>query len=233
MATFPTSPRSALIAWAQAHVPVWTDQDVNIGLTEAQAQAYAAAVTAAANAFTAQEAAKNAAKAATLTANEQFSTLRRLTSAAVRDIKTFAEDNNNPNVYVLAQIPPPAQPSPAPPPAKPSDLTVELDPSSGAITLRWKANNPRGASGTSYIIRRRLPADPQGQFDFIGVSGSKKFVDATFIAGPDAVQYTVQGQRADSAGPVSDIFTVSFGRSGQAKVTSSAANANASPRLAA
>ncbi len=37
-------------------------------------------------------------------------------------------------------------------------------------------------------------------------------MDDTLIAGPDSVQYTVQGQRADSSGPLSPIFTVNFGQ---------------------
>jgi hypothetical protein len=44
------------------------------------------------------------------------------------------------------------------------------------------------------------------------VSGKKEFIDDTLIAGPDSVQYTVQGQRADSSGPLSPIFVVNFGR---------------------
>jgi hypothetical protein len=81
---------------------------------------------------------------------------------------------------------------------------------SGNLTLRWTAANPAGTSGTSYIIRRRLPSE--SEFSFIGVSGRKEFVDDSLIAGPDSVLYTVQGQRADSSGPLSPIFTVNFGR---------------------
>jgi hypothetical protein len=43
-------------------------------------------------------------------------------------------------------------------------------------------------------------------------AGLKRGVDQTLVAGSDSVQYTVQGQRADSSGPVSPIFTVNFGR---------------------
>jgi hypothetical protein len=75
---------------------------------------------------------------------------------------------------------------------------------------RWKASNPAGTSGTAYIIRHKLPEE--SAFSFIGVSGKKEFIDDTLIAGPDSVQYTVQGQRADSSGPVSPIFTVMFGQ---------------------
>ena len=51
-------------------------------------------------------------------------------------------------------------------------------------------------------MRQRSPRRP----------GGESRVDDTLIAGPDSVQYTVQGQRADSSGPVSEIFTVNFGQ---------------------
>jgi hypothetical protein len=52
-------------------------------------------------------------------------------------------------------------------------------------------------------------------------------VDNTFIAGPDSVQYTVQGQRADAAGPESQIFTVRFGRNGPGVTIQSATTSGA------
>ena len=129
----------------------------------------------------------------------------------MRSIRAFAEQQANPNaVYNLAQIPPSSEPTTAPPPAQPTDLTVTLEASSGDLMLSWKASNPTGTSGTSYIIRRKLPGE--SAFSFIGVSGKKKFVDTTLVAGPDSVQYTVQGQRADSTGPVSPVFMVTFGQ---------------------
>ncbi|GMU84513.1 MAG: hypothetical protein AMXMBFR47_43820 [Planctomycetota bacterium] len=98
-------------------------------------------------------------------------------------------------------------------------MTVTLDASGGNITLRWKAANPTGTSGTSYIIRRRLPGE--SEFSFIGVFGKKEFIDDSLIAGPDSVQYTVQGQRADSSGPLSPIFTVNFGQAPGGGLTAS------------
>lgn len=44
------------------------------------------------------------------------------------------------------------------------------------------------------------------------MAGKKELTDDTLIAGPDSVQYTVQGQRAGSSGPLSPIFTVNFGQ---------------------
>jgi hypothetical protein len=130
---------------------------------------------------------------------------------AVRSIRAFAGTSAEPaGVYSLAQVPPPASPSPVPPPARPSGLTVRLDAAAGSLTLRWKATNPANARGTTYIIRRKLPGETQ--FAFIGVAGKKCFVDETLPAGRDSVQYTVQGQRANLSSPVSPIFTVNFGK---------------------
>ena len=52
------------------------------------------------------------------------------------------------------------------------------------------------------------------EFTFVGVTGTKKFTDKTFFAGPDFVEYTVQGQRSDQSGPVSEVFVVNFGQAG-------------------
>ena len=208
MATFPTAPRSALVEWCQAHEAVFQTHATEIGLTEPQVAAFKAAREAASAALLAQEQAKQARKVATQAADTACTTLRSSAGDTVRLIRAFAESAPDPaKVYGLAQIPPPAQPSPAPPPAKPTDLTVDLDPSGGALTLRWKAANPRGTSGTSYLVRRRLPGE--SQFAFIGVSGKKMIVDTTLPPGQDSVQYTVQ-PRADVSGPLSLIFTVTW-----------------------
>jgi hypothetical protein len=152
-----------------------------------------------------------AALVATQAAQDAFGSLRSSAGDVVRLIRAYAESTSKPiTVYNLAQIPPPATPTPMPPPGQPTNLTVTLTPADGALLLRWKVVNPPGANGTSYIIRRKLPTE--GEFSFIGVSGRKEFVDDTLIAGPDSVQYTVQGQRSDSSGPLSEMFTVNFGR---------------------
>jgi hypothetical protein len=200
-----------LLDWFNQRGPVWIEQAINIGITSAQATAFNTKATAARNAYNARLAALEAARVAANVQRDAITDARRNASDLLRIIKAFAENQANPQiVYDRAQIPAPAVPSPAPPPAKPSDITVELTPTSGAITLRWKASNPVGTQGTSYIVRRRTSA--AAEFAFIGVTGTKEFVDSTFFAGPDSVQYTVQGQRADSAGPVSDILTINFGR---------------------
>ena len=193
------------------HAPVWSANAEAIGLTEAQTSAFASLAAAARASYDAKLAAEEAARIANNVMRETVADARHSASTLIRIIKAFADAEAKPStVYNLAQIPLPVEPTPLPPPAKPSNLAVELDPTNGALRLRWKAANPAGSSGTSYIIRRRT--SPTGEFAFIGATGTKAFVDNTFFAGPDSVQYTVQGQRSDSAGPVSDIFTINFGK---------------------
>jgi len=211
MGAYPTSPRADFVNWCKNHADVFIAHAAAIGLTPLQATGYDTVTDAAVAAITAQQLAIQTAKIATQNANVAVAALRSRNSETVALIRAFADSQVKPDVvYSLAQIEMPSPPSPAPPPAQPTDLTVTLGASDGALTLRWKASNPTGTSGTSYIIRRRLPSE--SEFSFIGVSGKKEFVDETLIAGPDSVQYTVQGQRADSSGPLSPIFTVNFGQ---------------------
>ena len=113
---------------------------------------------------------------------------------------------------------------------------MTLDAATGGLTLRWKTRNPPNARRTTYIIRRKLPGETQ--FQFVGTTGTKRFVDNTLVVGArarerilapattpaasraggtlappmEAVQYTIQGQRANLSGPVSPIFNVNFGK---------------------
>lgn len=212
MGTYPTSPRSAFLEWARNHADVFVTNASQIGLTTAQAQAFKADAAAAVAADEEQSQAKQSAMVATNVANEKATILRSRARATIGLIKAFAESTNNQNVYNIAEIPPPSDPSAVPPPGQPTNMKVTLEPSSGALTISWKATNPANAAGTSYIVRRKLPT--QTSFEFVGVTGTKKFTDTTLTAGPDSVQYTIQGQRSDSAGPLSDILIINFGRAG-------------------
>lgn len=222
MGSFPESPRSDFLHWCQAHAPIFTAHATAIGMSSGQATKFADAVTKAADQTVAQETARVAAKTATERTSEAYGDLREKAADAIRTIRTFALNSSNPNtVYDTAQIPAPVPPSAMPPPGEPSDLRFELAPTTGELTLRWKCTNPPGANGTSYIIRRKLPGD--ADFSFLGVAGAKKFIDTTLIAGPDWVQYCVQGQRSGLSGPVSNALTINFGRApgGGMSVTSS------------
>lgn len=199
--------------WAEQRAQTWQSAPTTIGLTAAQATAMANAVSLARVKFADRAKAATAAQIATNEQDDAVRASRRLTSDLIRAIRGFAANSVNPNdVLNRAELPLPQPAAPLPPPGKPNTINVGITPTTGAITLSWKVTNPAGASGTSYIVRRRV--GNTGEFAFVGVTGTKKFVDSTFTAGPDSVQYTIQGQRSDVAGPVSDIVTINFGRSG-------------------
>lgn len=229
MSAFPTSPRAQFLAWCQQHVEIFTEDFAQIGITSAQALAFATAVSTAAASEQAAGEARNAAKAATNTNTTNFSNLRRVTGDTIRSIRAYAELQGNPNaVYNLAQVPPPATPSPAGPPDQPHSIDALLKPSNGSITLTWKATNP--ASGTSYIIKRKMAG--QNTFTILGVASGKSYTDTSLTAGIDSVQYTVTGTRAGIEGPESQVMLINFGRaaSGQASIVSQTTLA---PKLAA
>lgn len=200
-----------LIEFFEMHAPVWTLNAAGLGILPAAATAFQTLATASRAAYNARLSSDEAARIATVNLNNAVRDARSAASDLIRTIKAYAETQSKPDiVYNLAQIPAPAEPTPAPPPAKPSDLTVTLMPTTGSLELRWKASNPAGTAGTSYIIRRR--EEGEMNFVFVGTTGEKRFVDSTFVAGPDSVEYTVQGQRSDSIGEVSDVFLINFGR---------------------
>jgi hypothetical protein len=221
MAIVPTRTQD-LVNWFNDHADVWQAQPTSIGLTAAQATAFVNASILLSSKFAAQRAAETASKNATVELADTKRDARRLASDLIKVIKGYAAGQDNPNdVYTRADLPVPSQPAPLPPPGRPYEVTVGIDPTTGAIQLRWKVVNPAGAAGTTYIVRRRI--SPTGEFVFAGVTGTKEFIDTTFVAGPDSVQYTIQGQRSTQAGPVSDIITINFGR-GAARGAGSAFN---------
>jgi hypothetical protein len=206
--------------WADLHAQTWAANAAQIGITSQKAAAYTEAAQAARERYNQQLAARQALENATELQQDAVRDARRASADLIRDIRAFAEDQPKPTeIYVLADLPAPSQPGTLPPPGRPNSASVGIEPASGAITLKWKVSNPQGASGTTYVVKRRVGGS--GEFAFIGISGIKQFTDTTFIAGPDSVQYTIQGQRGPVAGPVSEPITINFGRQGpgRAEVT--------------
>ena len=179
--------RVAKLEFYEAHIAPWTTSATSIGLTSAAVTALGTAATDARTAYTAHVAAQAAAKAATATFYTKIRALHNapgMGADMIQQIKTKATTTNNPNVYVLAQIPAPAAPAPVPPPGTPTDFTVNLI-QDGTLELKWKCANPSGGGGPIYQVQRRIGAT--GAFTFVGSAGAKRFVDATIPAGASPV----------------------------------------------
>ena len=207
MPVIPSDPRQ-LITFAQNHRAVWAANAQQIGVSSQQLTVFDQALDDAADALGNAEKARIASKTATQSFQQNSRTLRAAAGEIVRSVKTYAENNGNPNVYDLAQIPAPSPRGPAQPPAKPTAITASLTPE-GFITLRWKASNPAGVSGVVYTVYRAV--GNSGEFTFLDAVGEKTFTDETVPSDAGPVVYKIVPKRGRQTGPSSDLFTVRFG----------------------
>jgi hypothetical protein len=92
-------------------------------------------------------------------------------------------------------------------PGKPYNLHWTLT-SLGSLDLQWKCKQPRGASGTTYKVSRRI--NGESTFTFLGITGRRRFSDITVAAGTASVTYQLQAIRSTKVGEVAD-FNVNFG----------------------
>lgn len=203
------------IDFCLSHATVWQNNAALLGLSAPQAASFKTATLAADAAFSAREGAAQAARAATVTQASAVAGMRTSAADTLRAIKAFAEAQANPDaVYAIAQIPPPAVPSPRPAPGQPTDFKVSLNPG-GSITLKWKCPNPPGTTGTVYHVSRRIGGAESPLTD-LGVVGVRTYTDDTVpsSAGGMGVVYIVQAQRAELVGEASLPVTVQFGAGG-------------------
>jgi len=208
--------RLGKIEFYEAHALVggpWAVNAAGIGLLPAAVTALGALTTQARAAFNAAEVARQAAKTATQNFYDKVRAMHSGPGAGqdlIDTIRVYAESKNDPNVYTLAQIPPPATPGVTPPPGTPFEFTVGLL-QNGALELKWKCNNPSGTQGTVYEIKRRTGST--GPFNYVGPTGVKAFTDDTVTAGSPSVTYQITAIRSTQRGNPGQ-FTVSFGVGG-------------------
>lgn len=193
--------------WLEDHVEPFNLNAVAIGTTVLEAAAFQTKTEAARAALTAATAARSASKNATLTLKTALEAADIAAAGIVKQVGVRAETTHNPDVYALASLPAPAQPSPIGPLATASDFTVGLE-VTGALNLTWKATQPTNATAVTYQIWRRI--GHTGPFVCLGGVGAKNFQDATVPAGSAVVTYQIQATRSTSVSPWAQ-FVVSFG----------------------
>lgn len=212
--------RLAQIQFCEAHNPVWAANAVAIGLTAAQVTALTTQTTAARAKYNAAQAAREASKGATT----DFYNVTRTMVNTVRDlillIKTTAETKNDPGIYAIAQIPPPAAPTPATAPGEAQNIIVTLNPG-GSLSLSWEASDASASSGAFFSVSRRLGGAGQTGFTVIGGAPGAttqqrrpSFTDATLPLGTQTATYIIRGQRGTLLGQASEAVTVQFGVGG-------------------
>ncbi len=182
----------------------WSSNATAIGTTAAEVAALNTKIATANDAIASQVAAQQIAKNATLVADNAVQAVADAGSAIIAQIRARADATNNPGVYEIAQIPPPATPSPRPAPPACTDFTVELG-GNGAVILKWKC---RSGAGTIYQIYRAEGGSPT--YAYVGGVGTKSFTDTAVAAGVTQLTYMVQAVRSTRLGPWST-FNVYFG----------------------
>ncbi len=199
------------IQFCEDHIDVWTTNATAIGLTTAQVSALSSATNKARGSYNTAQTVRLASKAATANFHGDTGEMRENVRDLITLIKAKAETTNNPSVYTLAQIPPPAAPSPLPVPSAPTDFTVNLE-TDGSLTLRWKCQTNGTATGIFYQVQRKFTGE--SQYINIGGAPTKEFNDNTVPAGSGGVYYRVTGYRGTRAGAPSSQLFVQFGVAG-------------------
>ncbi len=199
------STRIEKVEFYEAHNPTWATNAANIGVTPAQVASLANLTKSAREAFNAQKTAQDAAKAATQRFYNTVRDMQSLGADLIKNIKAYADTTNNPNVYVLANIPEPAAPTPAGPPVAPTDLSAVMN-SDGTMRLTWKGSI---AQRQFFSIWRQLPS--QSMPLQIGAVAAKDFTDVTVPRGLTQVVYSVRAHRDSAVSTPTDNLVVYFG----------------------
>lgn len=207
MPVIPEKTNDAIIFF-EGRIAAWTLNAAAIGLTVGDVGGISPQITGARTAFTAAEAARQASKNATVTLDNNMATLRSTGAALVAKIKAYAEATGNPNVYVLASIPPPAEPTPAPAPTPPATVSGSVN-NDGNVVIRWKATKQ---NGTFFSVHRMLPG---GGWTAIGSVAAKSFTDEGLPAGAAWAQYQVKSHRGTEVSEGSEPIVVLFGNQQQ------------------
>ena len=191
----------------ETRISPWGLNAVAIGLTIAQTGAQKALTGAARNSHENMITARNAARAATAQFYADSDAMRANGADLIKIIRAFATSTNDPNVFTLAQIPPPAASTPLPAPEIPADLQSGLL-NSGFVELTWRGSV---APGGTFTLWRSING---GAFVQIGLTGAKVFVDDTLPAGTPAATYFVKAHRGLLASDDSEPIFVRFGTPG-------------------
>jgi hypothetical protein len=191
MSVLPQS-RQGRLEYFEARVNTWTTNAAAIGITPAQATAVKNAAGTNRTDFNAMMVARDAAKSSTNTFYTTNNTLVDLGRDMIKTIKAFAATTNNPMVYSLANIDPPAPPTPVPAPDVPANLTGSVT-ADGVVTLTWKATPSGASSGIFFIVERKRASE--ANYSVLTATVEKAAMDPAAHVEASQVQYRVKAVR--------------------------------------
>lgn len=188
--------RRQKLEWLEARMNQWVANAAAIGVLPATATNVKNAAVACRTEFNDAEFARAAAKNATLEFYTASTTMNNLARDVIATIKAYAESTNNPSVYALASIDPPAPPTPVPAPGVPTDFNGSVSPG-GVVTLTWKSTPSGVASGVFFLVERKRSTEPA--WIPMGGSAEKAFIDPNPMLSSGIVQYRVKAVRGESS----------------------------------
>lgn len=197
--------RIGKVEFYEARISTWSSAATSIGTTTAAVTTLSNLTKAARDAFNAQQAAQAAAKSATERFHNAVREMQNAGGDIIKTVKAFADTTNNPNVFVIANIPAPAAPTPAGPPVTPTDLSAVMN-SDGTIRLSWRGSI---SQRQFFSVWRQLPS--QSMPLQIGAVAAKDFTDVTVPRGLQQVVYSVRAHRDSQVSTPTDNLVVFFG----------------------
>jgi hypothetical protein len=233
MPIVPKNP-TAKVAFYASKTTGWASSAVAIGTTTSAVSDLTTKVSSAQTKIAAALAAKEAAKNAVADADLAVKDMAHAGAAIIQQIKAKAAVSG-PAIYILAQIPAPATPTPVPPPGTPTNFKAALNPD-GSLKLTWKCPNPPSAPGTIYQLARRIGAS--GGFTPLTSVGTRSLTDSTVPSGTASVTYRITAVRSTTIGLAAE-FIVNFGTGvcgemvASVVAAASAGGAGGAPKLAA
>lgn len=211
------STRQGRLDYFNARSALWTTNFASIGISSAQATALKTAVSTNLADAAAMAVAHDAAKSATNTFYTSNNAMVSLGRDLIKTIKAYAATTNNPMVYSLSNIDPPAPPSPVPAPDVPTDLVGSVTPD-GVVTLSWKATPSGASSGIFFVIERKHAADTD--YNVVSATVEKSFMDPGANIPAGMVQYRIKAVRGSDASDWTTPVVFNFGGGGGFAVAS-------------
>lgn len=195
------------LTFYEAHLAPWATHAAALSFSIDQINDITSLTQAARTAYTAKEAAADAAKAATETFYEAVGEMHALGGGLISQVKTKAKLDDNLSLYQLAQIPLPADPTPAGDPVAPTNLQASLV-HGGAIELSWDGSV---AKRQFFSVWRSLGSGQSATYEQIGSVAGKRFTDDTIPRGAEQALYYVRAQRDTKVSQPSQQVLVTFG----------------------
>lgn len=188
--TIPHDPRHVAPA-VEVKLPSWHANAAAIGVTPALVDEVQALYDEAVAKMAAADAARNAARNATIEFHTAAEALRSKAAAVVGLVRGYAELTADADVYALASIAPPRKPSRRlPPPGTPSVHRIALV--SGRVEIGWTADHPAGVFNVVYQVSRIMDG---GEPEHVGSTGERSFLDHTLPPRALQVEYLITAQR--------------------------------------